>query len=495
MRNSLKICFIAPEVSPFVKGGPLAEIAGTLPIALKEMGHDVRVIMPNYKAVNERKYVLRDVIRLKDMDVQLGSQTIKVSAKSAFLPDSKVQIYFIDHKGYFGREGLYRDPKSGKEYPDNDERFAAFCLGCVQTLRVLHWQPDVIHCFEWPTGFFPLIFKTLFQADEFFQKTHIAFSFDDFENLALFPQETLQKIGIERLPNGELSGIITQNKISLLKAGILASDLLLFNSESFVQEMLEQELVQKELAETLKANLHKVAGVVPGIPVKEWDPETDVHLPINYSSRSIGKKNENKKALLTEIKMPYQSGTPLLGFVAPLEPEKGVDLLSQAAQRIGDLGAQLVILETSEKSYTKELKKLAKTHPHQVALLSKPDERLFHLTIAGIDMALFPSKIEPHGIEALYCLKYGTIPIARATGVFKEVVLEFDPEKETGNGFLFQDYTVEDFVDAVKRALAVYQDSKKWQKLMRNALKQNFSWTTSATKFSKLYAKMVGNKK
>ncbi|RMD95407.1 MAG: glycogen synthase GlgA, partial [Calditrichaeota bacterium] len=220
MKNPQKICFISPEVSPFVKESPISEVANALPIALKELGHDVRVMMPNYKFVNERKYVLRDVIRLKDMAVQLGDREIKVSAKSAFLPDSKVQIYFLDNKAYFGREGLYADPKTGKPYPDNDERFAAFCLGCIQTLRMLHWQPDVIHCFNWPTGLMPLVLKLLGDEDNFFQKTKVAFTVSDFTAQGNFPAETLQKIGLAEKISASDPSVALDGHVSFLKAGL-----------------------------------------------------------------------------------------------------------------------------------------------------------------------------------------------------------------------------------------------------------------------------------
>ncbi len=494
MRNPLSICFVSPQIAPFVQQSEMAEIAAQLPIALKEIGHDVRVMMPNYKSVNERKYVLRDVIRLRDMSTNLGDQEIKISAKSSFLPDSKVQVYFLDNKSYFGRPDIYIDPATGKPFSDNDERFAAFCLGCLQTLRVLHWQPDIIHCFDWPAGLLPLYLKTVFADEEFFAKTKFVFTFNRYSPLAEFSAETPKKIGLPEDLAEKSPELFANGKFNALKAGITYSDLVLLGSESLAQEMMEEDILPDDVKSLLLANKSKLVGMVTGINYKTWDPETDKYLAMNYSGRSVTRKVENKKILLDKVGLPYAEGVPLLSYLSGYSAEKGADVVLKAIDELLKLRCQLVVLDEDEGSLRKEFEKKAKKHARQMAFAAKSAE-MKHLLLAGADIALFPAKHESLGSEAFRCMRYGTIPVAHASGVYKDSIIQFDATTEQGAGFLFKDDTAAALVKAVQSAVAIYKDAKKWQKLIRNALKENHSWEAVATRFSKLYQKIATQKK
>ncbi len=494
MKNPLSICFVSPQIAPFVQKSELAEVAAQLPIALKEMGHDVRVMMPNYKSVNERKYVLRDVIRLRDMSVQLGEQEIKVSAKSSFLPDSKVQVYFLDNKDYFGRPDIYVDPATGKPFPDNDERFAAFCLGCLQTLRVLHWQPDIIHCFDWPAGLLPIYLKTVFADEAFFAKTKFVFTFSRYSSYAEFSAESPAKIGLPQNLAETAPELFANGKFNVFNAGISSSDLVVLGSESLVQEMLEEDLLPEHVRNLLRLQKTKLVGMVNGINYKNWDPETDKYLAMNYSGRSISRKVENKKILLDKIGLHYSAEIPLIAYLSGYSEEKGAGLVLKAIDELLKLPSQIVVLDAGDGTLKKEFEKKAKKAPRQVAFAPKSTE-IQHLLLAGADMAVFPAKHESLGTDAFRCLRYGTIPVAHASGVYKDSIVPFDAKAEQGAGFLFEEETPAALVQAVKQAVAVYKDAKKWQKLVRNALKENHSWESVATRFSKLYQKIASQKK
>ncbi|RMD93631.1 MAG: glycogen synthase GlgA, partial [Calditrichaeota bacterium] len=244
MRGKFNVLFVSSEIRPFVQGGCTAEFSGTFPKFIKNLGHDIRLMMPNYKLINERKFVLRDVIRLQGMDIKIADKQIKTNGKSSFLPEAKVQIYFLDNKYYFDREGLYEDPASGKEYKDNPERFMYFCKSCLETLKMLHWQPDVIHCNDWQTALIPVYLKTLYKEDPFFKNTHTLLTIHDFTTQGNYNFKN-------NLLAHELESLGLALEGSFLKDGIRYADLLNTISEAHLQEVLKNEGFNFNLADVL----------------------------------------------------------------------------------------------------------------------------------------------------------------------------------------------------------------------------------------------------
>lgn len=265
MKSKLNILMVFPEIAPFIRTGEVGEVGGSLPKFLKEMGHDVRVITPQYKATNERKYILRDVIRLQNIEVPLGKKSVQINVKSAFLPNSKVQVYFIDYKPFFFREGVYADPKNGKAYVDNDKRYILFSKGVLETLTKLQWQPDIIHCHDWQSGLIPFLLKTKTKNDVFFQKTFSLFTVHDFTEHGNFDRACLSDIGI----NGDFifkgSGLDLGGKCSFLKAGIQYADSVNTVSETYAQEIQKNTNNQKGILETLNKRKDKFQGIVNGV--------------------------------------------------------------------------------------------------------------------------------------------------------------------------------------------------------------------------------------
>jgi len=493
MRNSYNILYVSPEVAPFAKTGGLADVAGALPKALKDLGHDIRIMMPKYGCISERKYVLREVIRLREIPVRLGQREYVVSAKSAFLPDSKVQVYFIDYPPYFDRDSLYVNPSTGKDWSDNPERFALFCRAVLEVLKVLHWQPDVIHCNDWQTALIPAYLKTRLREDAFFSRVSTLLTIHNLAYQGVFEPSVLEVIDLPQelfLPGGPVEFF---GKVNFLKAGIVYADAISTVSEKYAEEIQTEEF-GAGLNGVLRRRASDIHGILNGADYNVWNPETDEFIPHKYSASDLSGKQRNKEALLTQVGLPYNPEVPVIGMISRLAEQKGFDILAEAMERIMAMNVQMVLLGTGDPKYHKMFEKFAKKYPSKLSVNLRFDEPLAHLIEAGSDMFLMPSRYEPCGLNQIYSLRYGTIPIVRFTGGLADTIQDYDPETGRGNGFVFRDYNAEALVEAIQRALNVYQDRTTWTKLVKNAMRQDFSWSVSAKKYVALYKKIITSK-
>jgi starch synthase len=491
MKNKFKIFFVSSEVAPFAKTGGLAEVSAALPKALKERGHDVRMMMPNYRSVNERKYTLRDVIRLKEFAVPVGGQALKANGKSAFLPDSKVQIYLLNYKPYFDRDGLYQN-SAGADYADNAERFIFFCRGCLETLKLLQWQPEVIHCNDWQTALIPLYLKTLYKDDPFFKEVAVVLTVHDIAYQGLFEAAAVQRAGLPAdmfYPGSDLEFF---DKFSFLKAGLLAADWISTVSQTYAEEIQSAEH-GKSLEGVMKARKQSLCGILNGVNYAEWNPTDDRFIVQKYTAADLTPKLENKKELLKRVALDFDEATPVMGMISRLECNQGFELLEEAFDATMALGVQMVVLGAGEDKYHKMLTRFAKKYPRQLSVQLRFDNTLAHFIQAGADMLLIPPRHEPGGGAELQALRYGTIPIGHAVGGFAETVQNYETRVENGTGFVFKKYAAEEMVKAVERAVKVFHDKKRWLKLMKNAMKQNYSWEATAEKYTKLYARLAAH--
>lgn len=485
----MKILFVASEVAPFAKTGGLADVASALPQALKKMGHEVRLIMPKYRAIDDKRFTLREVVRLKEVVVPVGEKKTKASVKSAFIPNTKVQVYFLDYKPYFDREGLYVDPSSGEDHQDNDERFIFFCRGCLETLKLLHWQPDVIHCNDWQTGLIPLYLKTLYRKDGFFNRTRTLFTIHNLTYQGNFPSSTFQKTGLPPEVFFPGSGVEFYGQFSFLKAGLVYSDLLNTVSERYAQEIQEIPEFGYGMEGILKSK--DLYGILNGVDYSIWNPEVDQFIPYKYNPEDLRGKIENKKVLLEENGLEFREDIPLIGSISRLADQKGFDLIGQAIDEMMQMDLQYILLGTGDPKYHRLFEQIKRKYPDRIAVNLRFDNRLAHLIEAGCDMFLMPSRYEPCGLNQLYSLKYGTIPVVRATGGLADTITEYDPKRGIGNGFVFHDYSADQLLGAIKRALTTFADKKAWARLVKNAMKGDYSWEVSAQKYVKLYQKLI----
>ncbi len=494
MKNKFKVFFVSSEVTPFAKTGGLAEVSAALPKELKERGHDVRMMMPNYRSVNERKFTLRDVIRLKDMAVPVSGQLIKASSKSSFLPDSKVQIYLLYHKQFFDRDGLYQN-SAGQDYADNAERFIFFCRGCLETLKLLQWQPDLIHCNDWQSALIPVYLKTLYKDDPFFKDIPVFLSVHNLAHQGIFDAAVVQKAGLPQEMFYPGSTLEFFGKFNFLKAGLLNADMIGTVSQAYAKDIQQSAEHGMGLEGVLHARRNDLHGIANGADYAEWNPETDKFISHFYSAADLAPKVLNKQALLTRLGLAFSDETPLVAMVSHFDDTKGLDLVDEGFDRLMALGAQVAMLGTGDEKYHKVLARLAKKYPRQLSVTLRFDNALAHLIQAGADMLLKPSRYEPCGVGQFQAMRYGTIPIVHAAGGLAETVQNYDPRAESGSGFVFKKYEADDMVKTIERAIKVFQDKKRWAKLMKNAMKQDYSWEAAAEKYTKLYAKLVARSK
>ncbi len=492
MTQPLNVLFLSSEVFPFAKTGGLADVASSLPQAMKEIGNDVRLAIPRYGFVNERKFRIHEIIRLKDINIPIGKKVAKLNVKSSFLigEKSKVQIYFIDSSEFFGRQGIYQDPKTKKDYPDNDERYIFYSRGIFEILKRLGWAPHIIHCNDWQTGLVPVYLKKIYGKDPFFKKVKTVFTIHNVAYQGNFPKETFQKTG---LPEDVFTpeGAEFYDKLSFLKAGIVYSDVVTTVSGTYAKEISDSQEYGCGMEGVLKKRKKAFSGIVNGIDYSVWNPDTDQFIPFKFSIKSIDAKVENKKYLLKKYNMKFDPQVPLIGMVTRLVEQKGIDLVIDGFADLMKMNVQLILLGTGEKQYHTKLEALAKKYPDRFALELRYDDELSHLIEASADMFLMPSKFEPCGLNQLYSLKYGTLPVVRKTGGLVDTVKEVNVQKGTGTGFFFDEYKKEEMLKAVSHAVNAFGDQKGWQRIIRNAMAEDFSWTNSARQYEELYNRIL----
>ncbi|MFH1943580.1 MAG: glycogen/starch synthase [bacterium] len=495
MKGKLKLLMVFPEVAPFAKTGSVGDIGGALPKVLKDFGHDVRIISPQYRIINERKYVLRDVIRLQNIPVSLGKKNINVHVKSAFLPNSKVQVYFIDYKPFFFKDGLYSDPKSGEDYSDNDRRFILFSKAVLGTLTKLQWQPDIIHCYGWQSALVPFFLRVVHKDDPFFSKICSVLTVDNFAAQGDFDSSCVSCMGVNEDFIFEGSPTASRERFNFLREGIRFADILTTVSASYGEEVRSYSEFGCGMEDLLKSYKDRFSGIASGIDESVWNPESDDLIPKKYSILDPSGKDENKRALLVRFGLPVSDHKPVLAMVSRLTEQKGIDLVKEGFDEIMRMDFIFILLGQGDKAYQKYFENLRKKYPDRVGVNFTYNDALAHLIVAGADMILSPSKIEPCGLTHLYGLKYGTVPIVRNTGGLADTVQPYDPKTGKGTGFVFNDAKVSHMLKAIKQAVRTYGDRNTWLQIMNAGMQTDLSWQNSAKKYVQLYGKCISKKR
>ncbi|MBK7106426.1 MAG: glycogen synthase GlgA [Ignavibacteriae bacterium] len=488
-----KILFVTSEVVPFVKTGGLADVSSSLTQQLQELGHQVRILVPKYGAIDERKFKIHEVVRLKDLVTDIGGKQVTYSLRSSFLVGSKVrvQLYFLDNDEYFGsRRSLYADPISGKDYKDNDERFILLAKSIFDLITKLGWIPDIIHCNDWQGGLIPIYLKTLFKKDPIFDNVRSVFTIHNLGFKGEFPVTSLQKTGLtEYFKEKEL---LHNDKFSFLKCGIQFADSITTVSKTYANEICSNKELSDGLFSVLKSREDSIDGILNGIDLNVWNPEKDKQIPKKYSIKNIEAKQENKKLLVEKFGLVYDENKPVIGMISRLDEAKGFDLVQKAFKDLMNLNAQFILLGNGEKKYHTFFEKAAAKYPEKFASYLGFDDNLAHLIEAGSDMYLMPSKIEPCGLNQMYSLMYGTIPIVRKTGGLADTVENYDENSGTGNGFVFIENNEQELVNIVSKAINLFsEDKKSWLKLQKNGMKSNFTWLASSKEYIDLYKKIL----
>ena len=481
MDRPLKVLLVAAEAVPFAKVGGLADVAGSLPKALRRLGHDARLTIPKHGTIDQAKFGLTPALR--PFPVPAGSGDLSASVLEGTAGDD-LPAYLVANENYFGRERIYG-------YDDDGERFVFFCRAVLEMLKRLGWQPDIIHCNDWHTGIIPNWLKTILKDDPFFASTATVFTIHNLAYQGLQEPGLLEFAGVEEyglIPHPrdeELSRVVV-----LMARGILFADVINTVSERYAQEILTPEYGER-LDPILAQRRNRLFGILNGIDYEFWNPATDPHIAANYDLASLDRRVENKLALQREARLPVGAETPLIGMVSRLADQKGFDILAEALGELMKLDLQFVLLGTGERRYHHIFAQVAEEHPDKAAIFLRFDPALARRIYAGSDMFLMPSRFEPCGLGQMIAMRYGSVPIVRSTGGLADTVEDYDPATGRGNGFIFEEYSAEALLGAVKRALDAYRREDAWRKLMERGMRADFSWAVSARKYVELYRKAL----
>jgi starch synthase len=475
-------------VTPFAKTGGLADVSGALPRALKVQGHDVRVVMPKYRVVNNQKFGLKNLA--KSSAIPVGGKVAIVSILEGEL-EREIPVYFIDYKPYFERDELYGTPEGA--YEDNAERFILFSRAVLETIKAIGFKPDVIHCNDWQTGLIPVYLKTLYNDDPFFQKTATVMTIHNIAYQGTFPKEALNLAGLE-WKEFTPEKLEYYGQVNFLKGGLVYADVLNTVSVTYSKEIQSSPEFGYGLEGVLAHRSQDLYGILNGIDYSEWNPVKDDLIAVNYSLQEIDKKMECKRVLLEESNLPVNLNQPFVGMVSRLAHQKGLDIVAEAIDEIMDLDLYFILLGTGEEEYHRLFSQIGRKYSRKAAIHITFDNRLAHRIYAGCDMFLMPSRYEPCGLGQLISLAYGTAPIVNPTGGLADTIEEFEPETGKGNGFLLSEYSASALVSALERAISIYRWKEAWRRLIKNMMEANFSWAASTEKYLKLYQRAIDKK-
>lgn len=470
-----KICFVASEGIPYIKSGGLADVIGALPKALIELGDDVRVFLPLYKKNRKQR---KDLQLAVSFQCQAGMFDCPVNVYQDQV--GAVIYYFIEHQGYFERDELYG-------YGDDGERFAFFQHALLQACAKLAWLPDVFHCHDWHTGLIPVLCKEVY--GEPFRAIKHVFTIHNLAFQGISPREILTGcLGMsdQYYTNGSLR--FYDNCISFMKAGILYADKVTTVSKTYAQEILTPEFGEN-MQEVLRFRSPDLSGIVNGIDIDLWNPETDEALYQTYSKRNYLKgKALNKQSLQFQTGLEDKADTMVLALVSRLTDQKGLNLLALVLDQVMTLPVQVVILGTGEARYEDWLRQCESRYKGRLIYYAGYNEQLAHQIYGGADVLLMPSNFEPCGISQLISMHYGTLPLVRETGGLKDTVVAYNQYTQEGTGFSYQLNTPEAFMTVLNIALDLYtRDSAQFHRLMRNAMALDVSWKKSALEYQRLY--------
>lgn len=478
----MHIVTIASEVVPFAKTGGLADVAGTLPRALANTGNQVTIIMPYYsKKIDAVKFGIKPTG--KKISVPLGDWKVEGDILSCTIKPN-LHVYFLAQPQFFDRNELYQT-KDG-DYPDNAERFTFFSRGAVEAMIALGIKPDIVHVHDWQAAMIPLLLKTHYKNRKEFVNTKTLLTIHNLGYQGLFPADDMRLLGLgwEYFTFDKLE---FWGKLNVLKAGIVYTDAISTVSKKYAEEILTQEF-GCGLEGALTTRRQNLFGILNGIDYDEWNPTTDQFLPKKFSPADMGGKEACKRAIQEFFKLPMKPKTPLVGIVGRLTVQKGFDILAEAMPELVSRDIQFAILGTGEKKYEDLLAQAASNYPEHVGLRLAYDNALAHQIEAGSDMFLMPSRYEPCGLNQMISLRYGTIPIVRATGGLDDSIIDFDGK--TGTGFKFTELTSENLIATIDRSLETYKKQDVWNKLVTSAMAEDFSWTRSAKEYQEIYKRL-----
>ena len=481
----MHILFATPEAAPFAKTGGLADVSGALPRHLHDLGHNVAVIMPYFKMVRDSGASVQPTG--DEFSVPVGQVPRKATLLRSHLPGSDTPVFFIQHDPYFDRDGLYTE--QGLDFKDNCERFVFFSRAILEAAKRIFDTLDVVHCNDWQTALAPVYMKTLYADDPLIGKAASVLSIHNLAYQGLFWHWDMRLTGLDwSLFNWKQLEYF--GKLNVLKGGIAFADSISTVSKRYAQEIQTSEF-GVGLDPVIRTRAADLYGILNGIDYGVWNPETDKLLPAHYSPSDLAGKAACKAELQKRCGLPQRPDVPLMGAVSRLDKQKGFDLLADIIDDLMQEDVQFVLLGTGDPKYHAIFETIKLDYPQKAGINLAFNNALAHLIEAGSDMFLMPSRYEPCGLNQMYSLKYGSVPVVRATGGLADTITDYSEQtRETANGFSFEEYTPRALLNTIKHALAVYR-TPEWRKLMLRGMQQDWSWTRSAAEYIEMYKKTI----
>lgn len=476
----MKILHAGSELTPFARSGGLGDVLEALPAALASLGHDSSVAIPCYRGLREDPSLGAKFTGVK-LQVPLGHRVLEAEIWEGRAQNG-VQIFLVRRDEFYDRTGLYGG--DGHEYGDNAERFIFFSKCVIEIARRVSPPLDLIHVHDWQAALVPVLAKERRLPFRTVLTIH---------NLAYQGSFWGIDFAFTNLPGHYFgpNGVEFYGNLNLLKGGIVFADAVTTVSETYAREIQTPEY-GAGLDAVMREQSHKLRGILNGADYSEWDPATDKHLPKNFRPSNLAGKKICRGALLEECGLAPDPKGPVFGMVTRLAEQKGIDLIFPVIDRLLSDDVRLVILGQGDSGYEREMMLASRRYPERFAYHSGMAGRLSHLIQAGSDVFLMPSHFEPCGLTALYALKYGTLPLVRNVGGLHQIVQDFDPGHDSGNGFVFHDYNAEALWDCILRAKRTFQDAATWKAIMQRAMNADFSWARSVERYEEVYATLLG---
>lgn len=488
----MKILMTASESVPEVKSGGLADVIGSLPAAMARRGHAVKLFIPHYSSIDLKANGFTRAT--ERFDINLAGKLISVEVTTRTDSKLPLEICLIKVDDLFDRNGMYIDPSSGKDYKDNDLRFGYFCRAVLEFTKRRRWQPDVIHSHDWQAALVNVYCRTVYKNDPFLRDIPTLFTIHNLAYQGTFPPDNFARLGFSESLFYPASPFEFYGKLNFLKAALFYSDKISTVSETYAREIQSTSEFGCGLEGVLRERTDDLTGILNGVDYTIWSPSKDNLIDHKFYRDNLGGKRYNKVELLNYASLPVRDNTPLVGMVSRLVDQKGFDLIAEVADDIFAMNLQMVLLGTGDRKYHELFESLQRKYPEKLKIFLTFDNRLAHRIEAGCDLFLMPSRYEPCGLNQLYSLKYGTVPVVRRVGGLADTVEDYDANSGQGTGFVFDKYDSASMLEALQRAMTTFKQRRVWTKIMKAGMSRDFSWDESASKYESLYRELVKGK-
>ena len=485
-QESLKICLASSEFTPLAKTGGLADVASALSVFLEGKGHDIRVLIPLYSSIDTSALEITQVDYLQNLPIKMGPHQLHYSIDAARLPGTELAIYLLRCPQLYDRSGVYTS--------DADEhlRFILLSRAAIEMCQHMGFAPDIFHCHDWHTSLIPLYLKTRYSWDRLFDNTRSVLTIHNIGYQGVFSADILPDLGLRHETDKLHQGDLANGMINFLRTGVLYADLLTTVSPNYAEEILGPEYGMG-LQDILQQRRHSLVGILNGVDYKEWNPASDPLISHAFDKRRIAGKKKNKLALMKELNLDCSDDMPLIGMVTRLTGQKGLDLVEQVVpEMMMQRRFAMAILGSGEPHYEHFFSWLQHRYRDRVCFYRGFNNKLAHEVEAGSDMFLMPSLFEPCGLNQMYSLRYGTVPIVRRTGGLADSVQLFDPSSGKGTGIVFNDYNASALGWAINYALDLYPEKTTWRKLIRNGMSMDYSWEQQGQHYIDLFYRLSG---